>query len=210
MASEEERAKQLSGAFRIPPDEAIRLLAQRAAAHQKEAALKQQFQEDPLGMVAEVARNYGGDFGAATQAVQSGAPLSAPNAAVDIPTAPTETPATIDVAPQASQTSSLTSIIPPPVEPPPVASRTPPPPPLPGGSGLKPPGILDEALGVGLGVAGAEVASAAIGAGLNALRTPQGSFHEFQIGGGSPGGNDAAGAAVLAALNKISGLRSRL
>jgi hypothetical protein len=37
-----------------------------------------------------------------------------------------------------------------------------------------------------------------------------GSIHEYQIGGSSPGGGNASGAAVLAALNKLAGTRSRM
>lgn len=45
---------------------------------------------------------------------------------------------------------------------------------------------------------------------LAAAAQTRGSIHEFQPGGGSPSGQDVSGQAILGALNKLAGTRSRM
>ena len=65
------------------------------------------------------------------------------------------------------------------------------------------------ALGGEIG-AGAVAAQAGIEMLQQAAASPTGSIHEFQTQGAGGGGTDHTGAAVLAALRKIGGTRSRL
>ncbi len=71
-------------------------------------------------------------------------------------------------------------------------------------------GIGGEALGVGLGVGGAEIGKKAIEGIGGLLKTPTGSFHEFQTGGGSPSGNDAYAQAMLQAIQQVGNIKSRM
>lgn len=74
-------------------------------------------------------------------------------------------------------------------------------------------GWAGEALGVGLGVAGAQLGVEAIKYGVQAIQSPQGSINEYLPGTGGGSGHDYAGEAsmqaILAAINSTGGIPSR-
>jgi hypothetical protein len=71
-------------------------------------------------------------------------------------------------------------------------------------------GALSNGFGFGIGLTAAQSAVELI-RNIVSATTTTGSIHEYQIGGGSPGGNPGGGgAAILAALNKLAGTKSRM
>ena len=71
------------------------------------------------------------------------------------------------------------------------------------------PDAVPAGVAAGLTFAAAQAGIQELQSVLAAAQT-RGSIHEYQVGGSSPGGNDASGQAILSALHKLAGTRSRM